>query len=624
MAGNEDRRSSTTAGELEPDQALWQRFAQAATSAAFCESWLALLSGMLENVRSGVVLLGAPDKGPFAPAGVWPHAAFSIKHLIPAAERALRERHGLILRPSSTEENTVSAGSVQIAYPLEISGKVHGVVVLELSDRDAREIPAAMRKIHWGAAWLEVMLRRAEAVRFAEAADRQQRLLDLLATALEYEHFQPAVLTFATRLATALECDRASLGFKKRNRMRIRALSHSAEFAKRMNVVRALEAAMDEAADQRAIVVYPPPEGAPTLVVREHASLAQEQGAAAVCTVPLEQKDAIFGAITLERTSGKAFDEDTVELIRTIASMAGPILEGKRKEDRLLIQKVAESGVLQLKKLIGPGHLALKTCTIVAVLLVLFFTFAKGEYRVTAPTSLEGTVQRVISAPFNGYVADAPSRPGDVVHEGDLLARLDDRDIRLERLKWATQEEELQVQYSEALAKHDRAQVGITQAKIDQAKAQIDLLDEQLSRSRVVAPFDGVITSGDFSQFLGTPVERGQGLFEVAPLGGYRVILQVDERDIAQVKENQKGELVLPSLPGQNFPLTVSQITPVSVQKEGRNYFRAEAKLGEHSERLRPGMEGVGKISIDRRRLIWIWTHEITEWISLKLWTWWP
>jgi RND family efflux transporter MFP subunit len=255
---------------------------------------------------------------------------------------------------------------------------------------------------------------------------------------------------------------------------------------------------------------------------------------------------------------------------------------------------------------------------------VLFFAFAKGDYRVTAPTSLEGTVQRMISAPFSGYVADAPARPGNVVRQGELLARIDDRDLKLERLKWATQKEQLLVQHGEALAKHDRAQVGILQAKIDQAEAQLGLLDEQLSRSRIVAPFDGVVTSGDLSQSLGTPVERGQGLFEVAPLGGYRVILQVDERDIAEVKEGQRGELALPSIAGKRFPLSITQITPVSTQKEGRNYFRVEAKLEEHSQRLRPGMEGVGKITVDRRRLIWIWTHEVLEWVSLKLWTWWP
>jgi multidrug efflux pump subunit AcrA (membrane-fusion protein) len=154
--------------------------------------------------------------------------------------------------------------------------------------------------------------------------------------------------------------------------------------------------------------------------------------------------------------------------------------------------------------------------------------------------------------------------------------------------------------------------------------AQVALLDEQLSRAAITAPFDGIVTSGDFSQSLGTPVERGQVLFEVAPLQGYRVIVQVDERDIGWVAVGQGGELALPSVPGTVFPLTVTRITPISTAKEGRNYFRVEAELKETSERLRPGMEGVGKISAGRARLIWIWTHEVFEWVRLKLWAWWP
>jgi hypothetical protein len=35
---------------------------------------------------------------------------------------------------------------------------------------------------------------------------------------------------------------------------------------------------------------------------------------------------------------------------------------------------------------------------------------------------------------------------------------------------------------------------------------------------------------------------------------------------------------------------------------------------------LRPGMEGVAKIDIGRRRLIWIWTHSLFDW--LRVWTW--
>jgi hypothetical protein len=58
--------------------------------------------------------------------------------------------------------------------------------------------------------------------------------------------------------------------------------------------------------------------------------------------------------------------------------------------------------------------------------------------------------------------------------------------------------------------------------------------------------------------------------------------------------------------------------------KEGRNFFRIEATLDQPHDRLRPAMEGAGKIEIDRRRVIWIWTHQVVDWIRLTLWTWLP
>jgi hypothetical protein len=73
-------------------------------------------------------------------------------------------------------------------------------------------------------------------------------------------------------------------------------------------------------------------------------------------------------------------------------------------------------------------------------------------------------------------------------------------------------------------------------------------------------------------------------------------------------------------MPDELFPLTVSAITPVLTAREGRNYFRVEAQVEKVSARLRPGMEGVGKIEIGERRLIWIWTHEMIDWARLKLW----
>jgi hypothetical protein len=70
--------------------------------------------------------------------------------------------------------------------------------------------------------------------------------------------------------------------------------------------------------------------------------------------------------------------------------------------------------------------------------------------------------------------------------------------------------------------------------------------------------------------------------------------------------------------------VTVQKITPVSEAKEGRNYFRVEAQFDRPHDRLRPGMEGAGKIEIDRRLWIWIWTHQIVDWIRLTVWSWLP
>jgi hypothetical protein len=138
------------------------------------------------------------------------------------------------------------------------------------------------------------------------------------------------------------------------------------------------------------------------------------------------------------------------------------------------------------------------------------------------------------------------------------------------------------------------------------------------------APFDGVIVSGDLSQALGSPVEKGKVLFEVAPLDQYRVILQVGERDITYVHEGETGTLTLTGLPAQPLDFHVTKVTPVANSEDGRNFFRTEAALNDARLPVRPGMEGVAKIDAGRRGLLWIWTHPLIDWARLLLWKWLP
>src|SRR5262249_49503523 len=147
---------------------------------------------------------------------------------------------------------------------------------------------------------------------------------------------------------------------------------------------------------------------------------------------------------------------------------------------------------------------------------------------------------------------------------------------------------------------------------------------EKLSRSRILSPFDGIVVSGDLSQMLGSPVEKGKLLFEIAPLNTYRLIVHVDERDVRYVAVGQSGTLALAGTPWTPLPILVSKITPVTVAEEGRNSFRIEASLTELGPHLRPGMEGVAKIETGQRSLVWIWTRSLVEWLRLAAWKYLP
>jgi multidrug resistance efflux pump len=174
------------------------------------------------------------------------------------------------------------------------------------------------------------------------------------------------------------------------------------------------------------------------------------------------------------------------------------------------------------------------------------------------------------------------------------------------------------------MAERDAAQVRIYSAQMDQVRAQLSLVEEQLTKMVLTAPFDGIVLTGDLSHELGAPVQRGELLYEVAPLEEYRVVLEVDERDIDEIAVGQHGSLVFSAFPGEPVAFTVEHLTPVSTPAEGRNTFRVEAALDETPADLQPGMEGVGKVEIDRRRLIWIWTHDVVDWLRLVSWRWLP
>ncbi|WP_085759684.1 HlyD family efflux transporter periplasmic adaptor subunit [Oceanicoccus sagamiensis] len=599
----------------------WSTLKDSYDPKSFSAAWLQVQSQLIgDEALTAAVVFGTPDQGPFEPTALWPAGSLGSPMLIAAVQEVISQREPVVKHAKRTAEDK-SPKTHAVASPLIVDGQICGAVAFEVSHVNEQRLEEIASQLAWGAGWLEVNIRRNKFT----SSDRLVTVLELVATSLHHQQFIAAATAVATELATLLGCERAAIGFLKGQHTQLYALSHTATVGKKANLVRSIEAVMDESIDQHATIVYPPNDPDSIQVTRAHEALAKEEGSGVLCTIPLTEGDKFLGALVLERPEGEPFDKATVELCEHAASLIGPLLEAKRKDDRWIGQKVGESAGAQLRKLYGPKHMGLKFAASLLLLVVLFFSFAEGDYRVTADARLEGTIQRSIAVPVAGYIVDAQARAGDIVKQGDLLFSLDDRDLRLERLKWKGQKLKSQREYSEAQADYDRAKAQIITAQISQADAEIALLDEQLDRIRVVAPFDSFIVSGDLSQSLGAPVERGDVLFEVAPLDSYRVILEVDERDIAELAEQQTGKLVLSSAPEDVLMVTVKKITPLSSAEEGRNYFRVEASLDSDVTPLfRPGMEGVAKIEIEQRKLIWIWTYKITHWIRMFFWSWWP
>lgn len=595
------------------EQTLWQQFRAAESPEDVIHRWLALQCQYLAGARCAVVVLAEAGVGPFAPVASWPERDAPDPSLSAITERCLREK-----RPVATEEATR-----RLAIPLEIDGELRGAVAVaaDAGDADGRSL---LWQLRWGSAWLEALLRRHQG---REDEQQQQRTLltfDLIGLVLEQESVSASLNALVTELAQRFACDPVSIGFVDKARVKLQAVSHSAQFGERMSFVAHIEAAMEEAVDQDVVVLLPTPGSWDYRVVLSHEALAESHHSADILTVPLKAGGRATGALTLERSSGPPFSDEEVMTIDAAVSVLGPLLELQRRDAFSLWRRTQETARAQAARLFGPHYLGRKLALAAVAVVVALFTVVTGDYRVTSPALVEGLVQRAIIAPFDGYISSQHARAGEVVSEGQLLAELDDQDLALERIRWATKQRQGMAEYDQALARQERSAANIIRAELQQAEAQVQLLDVQLERTRVKAPFDGVLVAGDLSQKVGGAVRRGEELFRLAPLDDHRVILKVDETDVMDLQVGQAGSLRLAALPDRTFDYRVTMITSIAEQAEGRNYFRVEAVLENDAAELRPGMEGVAKTLVEDRLVIRIWTEKMVDWLRLFLWRWWP
>jgi len=184
---------------------------------------------------------------------------------------------------------------------------------------------------------------------------------------------------------------------------------------------------------------------------------------------------------------------------------------------------------------------------------------------VYATGTVEPTVMVPISAHGTARLIELDADEGNTVTKGQVLARLEDDDLR--RAVEVTEAEE---RYTKAELDRLAVLVGrqvVARSAYDRAKADWEKARAAAARAaaeagylQLVAPADGTVIrrDGEIGQLIGAN-QTVFWLYTNAPL---RISAEVDEEDIAQVRPGQQVLIRSDALPGQTFHGRVQAVTP--------------------------------------------------------------
>lgn len=450
-------------------------------------------------------------------------------------------------------------------------------------------------------------------------------VLDLHAQVLAERSLPAAAHVLVGTLARRLGLARVSLGLHQDGRTSLIATSDPAPPLAQAESSQRLLGAMDEALEQARSLGWPPADGpgSPPAgpIVIEHRALHRLAGAA-VATVPLGQAGQPFGALSVERRGNQAFSAEELQQIEQALALAVPALHWMQRGDESSARRLQRDLRRAWQALRQPERRTARRLMALGGLAFVFLATAPLQREVGGRARIEGGEQRVLVAPANGFVRQVHVRPGDRVKAGDALVDLLDGDLRLERERWASQLAQHENAYAAAMAKADRTDASTSLARSAEAQSQLALVDEQLARGRIVAPFDALVIQGDLSQATGSPVRQGDTLLTLATTGRQRVIVEVDEVDIARVAAGQAGRLSLSSLPWDSQGLVVERIVPLAKAVEGRNVFEVEGRLTEPRSDIRPGLLGRAEIVVGRLPPLWVWCGQALDRVRVAWWAW--
>lgn len=571
------------------------------------------------------VLAVQPALPPGTTAPVWLAQAVESAPEAIAAGRA-------IVKPVHAAEDLYGqpARLHTVLVPLRVRGGLAIVAAFVVPADDMATLATSRERLEMTLGFLSLYEMRLTLQRRQADLVRVRTAMEILAAVNEQDRFMAAAMVLTNETAARWGCERVSLGFLKGRYVHLRAMSHTEKFSRKMKLVQDVEAAMEECLDQDVEVVFPA-EAETTTVSRVAAELSKRHGPTAVLSLPIRKGGEVRAVLLLERPPDRPFNLYEVESVRLVCELCTARMVGLEEHDRWFGARAAAGVRTGLAGLLGAEHTWKKLLVILGAAVVVFLVVAKGRFTAEAPFKLEAVEHRVVPAPFDGYLSQVFVSPNDDVEGGKtVLAELDTAELRL-RLAAMRAERATYLKQADAAARDDkRAEAQIAHAQAQRAAAQIELLDYKLNQARITAPISGKVVVGDLKRQIGAPVKTGDVLFEVAAIESIRAEMSLPEDQIADVvvaqqeaaahKAPVKGQLATASYPDQRFEFAVERVHPVAEVDNQKNVFKVRVRLLKPAAWMRPGMQGIAKIDLGRRRYAWIWTRRLVNWVRMKLW----
>ncbi|MEL0107054.1 MAG: efflux RND transporter periplasmic adaptor subunit [Rhodospirillaceae bacterium] len=208
---------------------------------------------------------------------------------------------------------------------------------------------------------------------------------------------------------------------------------------------------------------------------------------------------------------------------------------------------------------------------------VVLFGRTEADRKVDVRVETKGRIEKLIKQKGNRVVA------------GDVIAQLavDDRAARLREAQSSVEHYKLAYEAARKLSRkafRSRVQLAETKAKLDQAKAELASKRLDLKRTKILAPFDGVLD--DLKIEVGDYVDVNSVVGTVADLDPVIIVGEVNERHRANVEQN--AQAVVRFVNGKRLTGTIQYLAKVGVTKT--RTFRIEIAVPNPDGELAEGL----------------------------------